>query len=132
MACSDARQPAKVRKLVERLPVPPREEVVRRAKRRYPDLASGDHLTWDRFCAWAQACKTGELIKKLPGIVSPGRRWSLGQVRKSGQRSAPHVEPMIMGEFQRLKPIGDEIGPQLKQERGGRQRDEIVTWRSFG
>ena len=84
MACADERNHIKIRRKIVRLPVLAREEVIRRAKIRRPDLTGSDELTWERICAWAQTCETKELIETLPGIISPGRRLSLGSAQKVG------------------------------------------------
>ncbi len=126
MACRDEKNAPKVRLKVLRLPVLAREELLRRARVRLPDLNDGADLTWEGLCAWAQTCPDEELLDKLPGLIAAGRAQSYGQLRDNGYNSDPHVEPMIMGELLRLKPVGDPVAARLSVHKGGHPADQAV------
>ena len=126
MACGDEKNAPKIRRKFLRLPVLAREELLRRARTRLPDLNRGTDLTWKGLCAWAQSCPEGELLDKLPGLIAAGRAQSYGQLRDDGDNSAPHVEPMIMGELLRLKPVGEPVAARKSAHKGGHPADKAV------
>ena len=126
MACADEGKAAKVRRKIPRLPVLARDELIYRARVRHPELAGGAEVTWEALCAWAQTCPDEELFDKLPGLIAAGRALSLGQLREDGYNSAPHVEPLIMGEFLRLKPVGEPATTRKSIHKGGHPADEAV------
>ncbi len=126
MACADERNAAKIRRRFPRLPVLARDELIYRARARHPELAGGAEVTWEALCAWVQACPNEELFDKLPGLIAAGRALSLGQLREDGYNSAPHVEPLIMGEFLRLKPVGEPATTRESIHKGGHPADAAV------
>ena len=93
---------SRIRLKLKRLPQAARDEVIRRAKRRYPDLCGGDEITWVRFQHWVETCKESELLEKAQVLMATGRALSLGQERDDGHRSAFHIEPLILGQYRRL------------------------------
>ena len=117
---------AKLRTKFLHLPVFARGELVHRARVRHPELAGGRELTWEGLYVWTQTCPDEELIAKLPGVIAAGRAVSLGQLRENGNTSAPHVEPMIMGEFLRLKPVGEPANTRKSIHQGGHPADLAV------
>ena len=126
MACEKERNAAKIRRKFPSLPVLARDELIYRTRVRHPELAGGAEVTWEALCAWAQTCPDEELFEKLPGLIAAGRALSLGQLRENGDNSAPHVEPMIMGEFLRLKPLGEPATTSKSIHKGGHPADEAV------
>jgi hypothetical protein len=126
MACGDDKNAPKIRRKFPRLPVLAREELLRRAKARHPDLNGGADLTWEGLCAWAQTCPDEELLDKLPGLIAAGRAQSYGQLRDDGYNSAPHIEPIIMGELLRLKPVGEPVAARKSAHKGGHPADKAV------
>ena len=126
MACGDEKSAAKIRLRFPRLPVLARGELLHRARVRHPELAGGAELTWEALCAWAQTSPDAELFEKLPGLIAAGRTQSLGQMREDGYSSAAHVEPLIMGEFLRLKPVGEPANTRQSIHTGGHPADEAV------
>lgn len=126
MLCADAKNIAKIRTKFLHLPVFARGELVHRARVRHPELAGGRELTWEGLYVWTQTCPDEELIAKLPGVIAAGRAVSLGQLRENGNTSAPHVEPMIMGEFLRLKPVGEPANTRKSIHQGGHPADLAV------
>ena len=93
---------ARIRLKLQRLPQAAREEIIRRAQRRYPCLCGGDKITWDGFQHWAETCKETELLLKTQLLIATGRTLSLGQERDDGHRSTFHIEPLILGQYRRL------------------------------
>ena len=73
MACRDQKNVPKIRRRFPKLSILVREELVRRAKARHPDMNGGADLTWEGLCAWAQSCPDEELRHKLPGLIAAGR-----------------------------------------------------------
>ena len=126
MACRDENNAEKIRRKFPQLPVLARAELLRRARARHPDLNGGADLTWERLCFWARTCSDDDLMEKLPGLIAGGRAQSYGQLRENGLNSAPHVEPLIMGEFVRLKPIGEPVGARKSRYKGGHPSDIAV------
>jgi hypothetical protein len=126
LACGDENNTPKIRRKFPRLPVLAREELLRRAKVRHPDLNGGADLTWEGLCGWSQTCPNEELLDKLPGLIAAGRAQSYGQLRDDGYNSAPHVEPMIMGELLRLKPVGEPVAARKSAHKGGHPADKAV------
>ena len=118
LACGDENNTPKIRRKFPRLPVLAREELLRRAKVRHPDLNGGADLTWEGLCGWSQTCPNEELLDKLPGLIAAGRAQSYGQLRDTGYNSDPHVEPMIMGELLRLKPVGEPVARRRPIHKG--------------
>ena len=126
MACADEKNAPKIRRKFPQLPALAREELLRRARARHPDLTGGADLTWEGLCAWAQTCPDAELLDKLPGLIAAGRAQSYGQLRDNGYNSGPHVEPMIMGELLRLKPVGEPVAARRSVHKGGHPQDHAV------
>jgi hypothetical protein len=126
MLCADAKNIAKIRTKFLHLPVFARGELVHRARVRHPELAGGGELTWEGLYVWTQTCPDEELVAKLPGVIAAGRAVSLGQLRENGNTSAAHVEPMIMGEFLRLKPVGEPANTHKSIHQGGPPADIAV------
>jgi hypothetical protein len=126
MACGDHKNAPKIRRKFPQLPVLAREELFRRAKVRHPDLNGGADLTWEGLCAWAQTCPDEELLDKLPGLIAAGRAQSYGQLRDDGYNSAPHAEPIIMGELLRRKPVGEPVAARKSAHKGGHPADKAV------
>ena len=126
MACGDENNTPKIRRKLRQLPVLAREELLRRAKARHHDMNGGADLTWEGLCAWAQSCADEELLDKLPGLIAAGRAQSYGQLRDDGYNSAPHVEPIIMGELLRLKPVGEPVAARKSAHKGGHPADKAV------
>ena len=126
MACADKKKTPKIRRKFPRLPVLAREELLRRARARPPDWNGGANLTWEGLCAWVQICPDEELLDQLPGLIAGGRAQSYGQTRDHGYNSDPHVEPMIMGELLRLKPVGEPVVARKSVYKGGHPADKAV------
>ena len=126
MACRDQKNVPKIRRRFPKLSILVREELVRRAKARHPDMNGGADLTWEGLCAWAQSCPDEELRHKLPGLIAAGRVRSYGQLRDNGYNSDPHVEPMILGEVLRLKPVGEAVTVRSSIHKGGHPTDQGV------
>lgn len=126
MACGDEQNIPKIRRRFTQLPLLAREELLRRAKTRYRDLMGGADITWEGLCARVQSCPNEVLLEQLPGLIAGGRALSHGQLRDNGNLSAPHTEPMIMGEFIRLKPVGEPMTRRKSAHRGGHPSDFAV------
>lgn len=126
MACGDENNTPKIRRKFPQLPVLAKEELLRRAKARHPDMNGGADLTWEGLCAWAQSCPDEELRHKLPGLIAAGRMLSYGQLRDNGYNSDPHVEPMILGEVLRPKPVGEAVTMRGSIHKGGHPADKAV------
>lgn len=126
MACADERNAEIIRRKFPRLPALAREELVRRAKARDKNLDGTNAPNWGNLCNWVKTCSDEELLDKLPSLISAGRALSLGQLRKNGKRSAPHVEPLIMGETLRLQPPGEPERKGVSSYKGGHPADEGV------
>ena len=126
MACGDEKKTPKIRRKFPQLPVLAREELLRRARARHPDFNGGADLTWEGLCAWAQTCPDEEFLDQLPGLIAGGRAQSYGQTRDHGYNSEPHVEPMIMGELLRLKPVGEPVAARRSVHKGGHPPDKAV------
>ena len=127
MACRNEKNISKIRRRFLRLPLLAREELIRRAKLRDLSLNFKLDQTWQGLCAWVQTSTDEDLLTKLPSIITGGRVWSYGQKRKNGVNSAPHVEPMIMGEFLRLKPIGEPMVVSKSAHKGGHPADAATN-----
>jgi len=123
MACRDGKNIPKIRLRFFRLPLLAREELLRRAKLRDLGPNFKADQTWQGLCSWVQTCTDEDLLTKLPRLIAGARAWSYGQTRKNGINSAPHVEPMIMGEFLRLKPIGEPMVVSKPAHKGGHPSD---------
>ena len=89
-------------------------------------MNGGADLTWEGLCGWSQTCPDEELLDKLTGLIAAGRAQSYGQLRDDGYNSAPHVEPMIMGELLRLKPVGEPVALRSSIYKGGHPADKAV------
>ena len=126
MACADEKKTPKIRRKFPQLPLLAREELLRRARARPPDWNGGANLTWEGLCAWAQTCPDEEFLDQLPGLIAGGRAQSYGQTRDHGYNSDPHVEPMIMGELLRLKPVGEPTVVRKSVYKGGHPADKAV------
>jgi len=126
MACAKEKNAPKIRRKFPQLPVLAREELLRRARPRHPGLTGGADLRWERLCAWAQTCPDEELLDKLPGLIAAGRAQSYGQLRDNGYNSAPRVEPIIMGELLRLKPVVEPVAGRKSAHKGGHPADKAV------
>ena len=126
MACGDEQNIPKIRRRFAQLPLLAREELLRRAKARYRDLMGGADITWEGLCGWVQSCPNEVLLEQLPGMIVDGRALSHGQRRDNGNHSAPHTEPMIMGEFIRLVPVGEPMTRRKSAHKGGHPSDFAV------
>ncbi len=117
------------------LPTFAREAVMRRASWRKEEFFRNNDPKWENLADWAENCRDDELIEKLPILIAAGRAWSFGQVRESGERSAPHIEPIVMGRVGRLhRPDVEWHEPPPSQPKGGRPPKEAIDHllRTFG
>jgi len=117
---------ARIRLKLQSLPQAASDEVIRRAKRRYPDLCGADEITWARFLNWAETCDEPELLEKTQFLIATGRARSLGQERDDGSRSAFHIEPLIVGQHRRLHHPELEGLSAPTKPKGGRPSLEAV------
>jgi len=125
----------KIRRKFLALPTFARETVMRRASWRKEEFFRNNDPTWENLAYWAENCSADELIEKLPILIANGRAWSFGQVRENGERSAPHVEPMVMGRVGRLhRPDVEWYEPPPSKHKGGRTQKEAIDnlLRTFG
>ena len=125
----------KIRRKFISLPKFARETVMRRATWRKEEFFRNNHPTWKNLASWAENCGDDELIEKLPILIANGRAWSFGQLRENGERSAPHIEPMVMGRVGRLhRPDVDWYEPPPSEPKGGRPQKEAIDnlLRNFG
>jgi len=115
--------PLKIRRKIMFLPEEAQKDILERARVKFPDLCAPNTISWHTLCDWAQNCSIEELAEKFPLLITSGRGLSFGQKRADGVRSAPHVEPMIFGEFRRFHPVdANDDAKRTKTERskGGR------------
>ena len=117
---------AKIRLKFSRLPERARVSVVRRAQERYPRLCGDDDITWARLNNWMQTSETKELLEKTQFLIATGRALSFGQERNEGRRSAPHIEPLILGQYRRLQHPDLEGLSRSPKPKGGRPRQDAV------
>jgi len=125
----------KIRRKFLALPTFTRETVMRRASWRKEEFFRNNDPTWENLAYWAENCRDDELIEKLPILIANGRAWSFGQVRENGERSAPHIEPMVMGRVGRLhRPDVEWYEPPPSAHKGGRPQKEAIDnlLRTFG
>jgi hypothetical protein len=116
----------KIRQKFVMLPKLARDSIMGRAVWRKGDFFQNNDPTWENLAYWAENCRYEELIEKLPILIATGRTWSFGQIRENGERSAPHVEPMVMGRLGRLhRPDIDWYKPP-SEPKGGRPPKEAV------
>ena len=116
------------------LPNMARDYVMRRAIWRKDQFFRNNDPTWDNLAYWVENCRDDELIEKLPILIATSRAWSFGQIREDGERSDPHIEPMVMGRFGRLhRPDIDWYKPN-SESKGGRPPKEAIDnlLRTFG
>jgi hypothetical protein len=127
-------QIAKIRRKFVALPLFARDAVMRRATWRKGAFFRNAEATWENLYYWVENCSDDELIEKLPILIANGRAWSFGQIRDNGERSALHVEPMVLGRLGRLhRPdIGWYEPPS--GGKGGRPQKEAIDnlLRTFG
>ena len=116
----------KIRFKTSRLPSLAQDEVLRRVSRRFPALLGNTDVTWRYFCDWINTCGDEELIEKVQLLVATGRAWSLGQVRDNEERSAPHIEPFVLGQYRRLHRPDIEWYQPPPKPKGGRPALEGV------
>ena len=95
----------KIRSKFKLLPQLARDDVLRRALWRFPDIFKDHEQSWARLSAWADTCSEHELIEIVQLLIATGRAWSEGQTRENGKTSAPHIEPLVLGRFRRFHPI---------------------------
>jgi hypothetical protein len=93
----------KIRNRLLSLPGMGREELLRRARWRCRTITDADSLSWRKFRRWILLCRDQSLFETIPSLISTGRALSFGQLRKNGQRSRPHVEPVVFGWIRRLQ-----------------------------
>jgi hypothetical protein len=116
----------KIRRKFSNLPSFAREFIMRRASWRKDEFFRNNEPSWENLAYWTENCRTDELLEKIPILISTGQAWSFGQVRENGERSAPHIEPMVMGRFGRLhRPDIDWYKPP-SEPKGGRPPKEAV------
>ena len=93
----------KIRNRLLSLPEMGREELIRRARWRCRALVDADSVSWLKFRRWVLLCRDESLFESIPALISTGRTLSYGQLRKSGLRSRPHIEPVVFGWIRRLQ-----------------------------
>lgn len=119
-------QTEKIRRKFSNLPSFAREYIMRRATWRKDEFFRNKEPTWENLAYWAENSRTEELLEKIPMLIATGQAWSFGQERESGERSAPHIEPMVMGRFGRLhRPDIDWYKPN-SVSKGGRPPKEAA------
>jgi len=126
----------KIRKKFKLLPEIAREEVLRRAIQRFPELLGQSLSKWDDLCAWIDQVEDHKMIETVPLLIATGRTWSEGQIRKNGKKSAPHIEPLILGHFRRFRPLAanNEVAdeayahklPDQPSPKGGRPKSFAI------
>jgi hypothetical protein len=126
----------KIRKKFKLLPEIAREEVLRRAIRRFPELLGQSLSKWDDLCAWIDQVEDHKMIETVPLLIATGQTWSEGQIRKNGKKSAPHIEPLILGHFRRFRPLAanNEVAdeayahklPDQPRPKGGRPKSFAI------
>jgi hypothetical protein len=117
---------SKIRAKFSLLPKLAREEVLRRAEWRKDEFFRNEMPTWENLVYWVENCRDDELIEKLPLLIATGRALSFGQMRENGERSAPHIEPRILGRVGRLqRPDIDWYKPKIDPT-GGRPPKEAL------
>jgi hypothetical protein len=116
----------KIRTKFALLPKVARGEIMRRAEWRKDEFFRNEMPTWENLVYWVENCREGELIEKLPLLIATGRAWSYGQLRSNSERSAPHIEPRILGRLGRLqRPDIDWYKPPAEPS-GGRPPKEAL------
>ena len=126
----------KIRKKFKTLPEIAREDVLRRAIWRFPEFLDQSLNHWEDLCAWIDIIDDQKAIEIIPTIIATGRVWSEGQVRKNGKKSAPHIEPLILGRFRRFRLLeandhgADEANaqklPDQPSPKGGRPKNVAI------
>lgn len=125
---------SKIRQKLLGIPQQARDYIIRRASWRKDQFFRNNDPTWDNLAYWVENCRDDELIEKLPILIANGHVWSFGQIRQNGERSDPHIEPMVMGRFGRLhRPDIDWYKPN-SESKGGRPPKEAIDnlLRTFG
>jgi|GEM_PF-827248 len=126
----------KIRKKFKLLPEIAREEVLRRAIWRFPELLGQSLSQWNDLCAWIDQIEDHKVIETVPLLIATGRTWSEGQIRMNGKKSAPHIEPLILGRFRRFHPLdtineGADVAnahkmPKQPSPKGGRPKNFAI------
>ena len=117
---------SKIRRKFIALPTFAREAVMRRATWRRNEFFRDGDPTWENLSYWAENCRDDELVEKLPILIASGRAWSFGQIRENGERSAPHVEPMVLGRVGRLHRPDIDWYKSHSEAKGGRPPKEAA------
>jgi hypothetical protein len=123
---SDREDDEKIRSKFSKLPKLAREEILRRAEWRKDEFFRNEIPTWENLVYWVENCREEELVEKLPLLIATGRALSYGQVRKNGERSAPHIEPVILGRIGRLQRPDIDWYEQKIEPTGGRPPKEAL------